>query len=248
MTLIQDCVNIKNFKLCVKKISSSCVWNIEFLMNLNRMLYLPVSLGEAIDKLTILHIKRERITDKRQFNVIKEYDILFEKLKDVVTKYQVLYESMKKINLLIWHQMDVLRDGTTSDEVYMKLCKECINSNDIRFRIKNKINLISNSELKEQKGYKVSRLVIYLNCDEEYEDLFIKPVRYFSYIFDEVIVQTTKDLNKIRCFFDYDNTIRYNVNLSNIEFKQSFVFNENKYVKQDIYDTLGVTDELLQVF
>ena len=48
---------------------------------------------------------------------------------------------MKKINLIIWDQMDTLRDGSISDEYYMRLCRECINNNDIRFRIKNKIKV-----------------------------------------------------------------------------------------------------------
>ena len=43
---------------------------------------------------------------------------------------------MKNINLLIWDQMDILRDGNTTDEDYMKLCRECIHSNDIRFVLK----------------------------------------------------------------------------------------------------------------
>ena len=118
---------------------------------MNNILYLPVSLGEAIDKLTILDIKCEKIIDNRKVDVQNEYDILYEKLKEYTIMYNELYESMKKINLLIWDQMDILRDGTLSNEDYMKLCKECIESNDIRFRIKNKINLISNSSIREQK-------------------------------------------------------------------------------------------------
>ena len=117
-------------------------------------LSLPVSLGEAIDKLTILDIKCDKIQDNRRKNVQNEYNILYDKLKDFIEKYNELYNSMKKINIIIWKQMDDLRDNATFDENYMKLCKECIDSNDIRFRIKNKINLISNSLLKEEKGYK----------------------------------------------------------------------------------------------
>ena len=45
---------------------------------------LPVSLGEAIDKLTILHIKCDKITDERKIDVQLEYDILYEKLKDFI--------------------------------------------------------------------------------------------------------------------------------------------------------------------
>ena len=105
-------------------------------------LSLPVSLGEAIDKLTILDIKCDKIQDNRKLDVQKEYDILYEKLKGFIETYNELYVSMKKVNLLIWNQMDILRDENISDEDYIKLCRECIDSNDIRFRIKNKINVI----------------------------------------------------------------------------------------------------------
>lgn len=210
------------------------------------MLFLPVSIGEAIDKLTILHIKLERINDKRRDDIKKEYDILYEKLKDFLIKYESLYLSMKKINIIIWDQMDILRDGTTSDEVYMKLCKECIQSNDIRFRIKNKINLISNSELKEQKSYKVNRLVIHINCEHECIGLLIGPIKHFSYIFDEIIIQSHGKLDELKSIFDYDNTIKYNMNLDNIDVKQSFVFDKKSYTKEEIYRIMNISDELLQ--
>ena len=213
---------------------------------MDNILYLPVSLGEAIDKLTILDIKCDKITDHRKIDVQKEYDILYEKLKDFVVKFDELYCSMKKINLIIWHQMDVLRDGTTSDEDYMKLCKECIESNDIRFRIKNKINLISNSTLKEQKSYKVNRLVIHLNCEEEYFYLFIKPIKYFSYIYDEIIIliQSSKNIDKIRNNFDYDNTIKYNVEIIGLDIKQVFNFQNNCYTINEIYKIMNINDTL----
>ena len=120
------------------------------------LIYLPVSLGEAIDKLTILHLKCDFIKDDRLDDVKKEYDLLYNTLKNFIIKYHDLYNIMKKVNLIIWKQMDTLRDNNTiNDEDYFKLCKECIEYNDVRFRVKNKINSISNSSLKEQKSYKI---------------------------------------------------------------------------------------------
>ena len=211
------------------------------------ILYLPVSLGEAIDKLTILHIKCDKITDERKIDVQKEYYILYEKLKVFIVKFDELYCSMKKINLIIWHQMDVLRDGTTSDEDYMKLCKECIESNDIRFRIKNKINLISNSTLKEQKSYKVNRLVVHLNCNEEYFDLFIESIKYFSYIYDEIIIQSSKNIDNFRNIFDYDNTIKYNIELNGLDIKKEYMFENDNYTLIDIYQIMNITEQNLQM-
>ena len=216
---------------------------------MDNILSLPVSLGEAIDKLTILHIKCDKITDERKIDVQKEYDILYEKLKVFIVKFDELYCSMKKINLLIWDQMDVLRDGNTYDEDYMKLCRECIETNDIRFRIKNKINLISKSILKEQKSYKVNRLVIQLNCHEQCFDLFIEPIKYFSYIYDEIIIQSSNNIDKIKKCFDYDNTIKYNIELNGLDIKQEFNFHVDcSYTLNDIHTIMNITEQLLQMF
>jgi hypothetical protein len=171
------------------------------------MYFLPVSLGEAIDKLSILQIKCENITDARKLDVEKEYSALYEILKDFVVKYAELYESMLTTNRVIWTQMDVLRDGVISDVEYMKLCRECIVSNDVRFRIKNKINLISNSELREQKSYKIRRFSLQIEVEGEDLLLFIEPIRRLSYIYDEIHIISSKDLSRIRDAFHYDNTL-----------------------------------------
>ena len=170
---------------------------------------LPVSLGEAIDKLSILQIKCENITDARKLDVEKEYSVLFEILKDFVVRYAELYESMLVTNRVIWGQMDVLRDGDhdISDVEYTRLCRECIVTNDVRFRIKNKINLISNSELREQKSYKIRRFSLQIEVEGEDLLLFIEPIRRLSYIYDEIHIISSKDLSMIREAFHYDNTI-----------------------------------------
>ena len=210
-------------------------------------LSLPVSLGEAIDKLTILDIKCNKIQDNRKKNVENEYNILYEKLKEFIEKYNELYNSMKKINIIIWKQMDDLRDNATFDENYMKLCKECIDSNDIRFRIKNKINLISNSFLKEEKGYKINRLFIELNCSEECFSLFIEPIKYFSYIYDEIIVNSSKNIGLIKEKFYYDNTIKYNIELTELDFKKIYSFTNDVYLINEIYEIMEITEQKLEL-
>jgi len=211
-------------------------------------LELPVSLGEAIDKLTILDIKCDKIKDNRKQDVQKEYKILYDKLREFITEYKTLYDSMKKINLIIWDQMDELREQNIEINRWTKLCKECIDNNDIRFRIKNKINLISNSTLKEQKSYKINRLIVHLNCNEGYFHLFIEPIKYFSYIYDEIIIQSSKKIDKIRNIFDYDNTIKYNVEINGLDIKQVFNFQNNCYTINEIYKIMNIVEQNLKMF
>ena len=56
---------------------------------------LPVSIGEALDKLTILDIKLEKIKDNKKIDVQKEYDILYNKLKIYIEKFDFYYIILK---------------------------------------------------------------------------------------------------------------------------------------------------------
>ena len=110
-----------------------------------------------------LDIKLSKITDNRKIDVNNEYNLLYDKLKEIVIKYNDLYQTMKKVNKTIWDMMDILRDKQVDNNTYLTVCKDCIEYNDVRFRVKNKINNISKSILKEQKSYKINRLVIIIN-------------------------------------------------------------------------------------
>ena len=87
----------------------------------DNLLYLPVSLGEGIDKLTILDIKLDKIKDDRKRDVQIEYDLLYGKLKEFIIKYENLYKTMKHVNLLIWDMMDILRNETTNENINMDI-------------------------------------------------------------------------------------------------------------------------------
>jgi len=206
-------------------------------------IYLPVSLGEAIDKLTILDIKIDKIKDHRKIDVQTEYDLLYEKLKEFIIKYNDLYQSMKKVNLLIWDMMDILRDGDNiSGEEYLKICKECVEYNDIRFRVKNKINFLSNSSLKEQKSYKVTRLLININNENENSEDFIRPIKYYSFFYDEIIIIYKEPIECLK----YDPTIIFKNELTDsLEFKKHFHFDKQLYSKDEIFTVFELDDTLM---
>jgi len=201
--------------------------------------HLPTSIGEAIDKLTILDIKLERISDiARKADVQREYDVLLKhsELTDFVQTHADLYNTMKKANAIIWDMMDVLRTNI-STEKYLKTCKDCIEYNDIRFRIKNRINQASNSELREQKSYKVTvfKLAI-IGLHESHADISTvqrilqRPLQYYGILYDEV--QMTADDN------GGANVI---VNLNDF----SHIVSDEPALKQHIYDALNVSDAIM---
>jgi hypothetical protein len=205
--------------------------------------HLPTSIGEAIDKLTILDIKLERITDiAKKADVQREHDALLKhsELNNFVKTHADLYNTMKKANAIIWDMMDVLRDGASrvSTEEYLKTCKDCIEFNDIRFRIKARINQASNSELREQKSYKttVFKLAI-IGLHESHADvstvqrILQRPMQYYGILYDEVqIVETAVDHGA--------NVI---VNLNDF----SHIVADETVLKQYIYGALHVSDAIM---
>jgi hypothetical protein len=207
------------------------------------LIYLPVSLGEAIDKLTILDIKIEKIKDNRQNDVKIEYELLYKDLKDFIIKYENLYETMRKVNLLIWDMMDILRDGEVNEEKYLKICKECIEYNDIRFRVKNKINYISKSCLKEQKSYKINRLIVVINKDLNNNLILLNIIKYFSFKYDEIIIETESSFNLdyLKEYFCYDISICFKTdnNYSTIDYKNKVIIENSE---DDLYKLFNITD------
>ena len=208
------------------------------------LLYLPVSLGEAIDKITILDIKLDKITDNRKTDVQKEYDLLFEKLKGFIIDYTQLYTTMKKVNLLIWDRMDVLRDGSVGEELYLKICKECIEYNDIRFRVKNKINYVSKSLLKEQKSYKINRLIIVINKESSNNEIFLNIIKYLSFIYDEIVIISDFNLDYLKNYFNYDITILFKSTIETeiIDYKYKVVI-EKEYIEYELYKLFNITEK-----
>ena len=206
---------------------------------------LPISVGEAVDKLTILDIKLEKITDARKNDVKKEYDMLYVHLEPIIIKFNDLYHTMKRVNLIIWDQMDILRDGSVDEGHYLKICKDCIEYNDIRFRVKNKINYVSNSSLKEQKSYKINRIMIEINNEIQNISDFFKPIKYYSFIYDEIVIISNNA--ELKTTFEYDPTIIFNDTNSLENSKKQFVFTNNFYDDSEILKIFELDDDVIKM-
>ena len=157
---------------------------------------LPVSLGEALDKLTILDIKIQKIQDARKADCQKEYDVLDVTLKPYRLTYAYYYKLLREINLEIWELQDEFHGKDTTPEAGASICKKILEENDRRFRIKSKLNHAASSALREQKGYAKSKAFIYTHLGMG--DMFWMngAVRYLATAFDEVVV-VCKERNKV---------------------------------------------------
>ena len=119
-----------------------------------------VSVGELLDKISILDIKRDKIKDfKKLEHIEKEYKILKQeydnkvKADDMLNK---LYSSLKIINSKLWVIEDEKRlceKNSNFDEKFIKLSRDVHLLNDERANIKLEINTHTGSKLKEIKEY-----------------------------------------------------------------------------------------------
>jgi hypothetical protein len=213
------------------------------------LLFLPVSIGEALDKLSILDIKLDNIQDERKKNVKIEYDLLYEKLIPYLNKTQKYYDMLKKTNTHIWKLMDIIRDSNISDDKYILLCKETIIANDVRFRIKNKINILVNSYIKEQKGYNISKILIDLtNYMDDMDDInfLLKPLTYFSILFDEIHVKTKLE---IKLFDSFNSNLTDLTDLTDMkDYNKIIILNKKLENKDDIYIYFGITNDDIEKF
>jgi len=212
-------------------------------MRYDGVVYLPVSMGEAIDKLTILDIKRDKIIDLHNHSQ-QEYDILYAELKLFIMKYDVLYNNMKRVNLRIWDMMEIIRNKYIDTKTYLSICQECTEYNDIRFKVKRKINKISCSLLSEQKSYGVNNLRINVNKNINDDDMFLNIINFLSIKHDNIYIISNFELNSLRGFFSYDKTIIFETTASiETESNVIVVIEDIQYNDIDLYALFNINEE-----
>jgi len=123
------------------------------------MISVPVSVGEMIDKLSILQVKKTKVKDETKLEFInKEFELLYNLSSSYLNNVEIesIYHELVKVNSKLWDVEDKLRilerDHKFDDE-FVTLARNVYFTNDERFRLKNEINLISNSEIREVKDY-----------------------------------------------------------------------------------------------
>ena len=117
----------------------------------------PVSLGELIDKITILEIKQICMTGIKLKNVNKELKLLKKILQDKNLEIDIdLINNLKEVNNNLWEIEDNIRIKESNqefDKEFIQLARSVYKENDKRASIKKAINQKYNSELVEEKSY-----------------------------------------------------------------------------------------------
>lgn len=121
-------------------------------------IHTPISVGELLDKLTILEIKSSRISDPNKLlNINKELKLLAEVChQNHINMNDSLIIELKKHNEALWDIEDKIRDKERSkqfDKEFIDLARAVYFTNDKRAEVKKQINLKSGSALVEEKSY-----------------------------------------------------------------------------------------------
>ena len=126
---------------------------------MNKIL-VEVSVGELLDKISILEIKKEKIKDNKSLKFIdEEYNVLKAELDKNIksdNKLNDLFNSLKEINSKLWVIEDEKRlceKNKDFGENFIKLSRDVHFLNDSRARIKLEINKYTGSKIKEIKEY-----------------------------------------------------------------------------------------------
>ena len=123
-------------------------------------IHVPVSPGEVLDKITILEIKSERMSDPEKVaNVRVELKLLEETWAANIRDDEMirdLHAQLKQINEALWEIEDDIRDKERAkefDERFVELARAVYFTNDRRSEVKKKLNLHLGSQIIEEKSY-----------------------------------------------------------------------------------------------
>ena len=128
--------------------------------NKSKKILSEISPGELLDKISILEIKLEKITDKNNLDEVKkEYNIL--KIAqsssiELTDKIKDLFNAIKEVNLVLWIIEDEIRVCEKNNDFgknFIKLARGVYLNNDKRAKIKSEINKILGSNIIEIKQY-----------------------------------------------------------------------------------------------
>ena len=149
-----------------------------------------VSIGEAIDKLSILELKLKKISNENKKREIQKEINCLEECSLYIKRYNYFYQLLMYVNEKIWDLTDIVK---TNPDNYSEISKQIFDYNQKRFRIKHWFNLITNSTIKEQKSYALTHCSI--NVDE---DTFFSKLAQISYLaldYDKITINHPNVLN-----------------------------------------------------
>lgn len=181
---------------------------------------LEVSIGESVDKLTILELKYEKIKDVSKLEAIKNEMDSIQEVETYKTQLPFFYKLLYFVNDQIWIMTDKIKMMDITDPAYSALAYDIFDYNQKRFRLKHFFNKLLDSSIQEQKSY--ANNVVYIHISNE-EILYSKlsELLYLSISYDILYIHIS-----------YQSTVSKIMTIPSIHFMDDIV--ENKIPTIDL--------------
>ena len=162
---------------------------------------IEVSIGEAIDKLSILEIKMKKIEDEnKKIEIQKEINVLHD-CEVYKSKDKFYYNLLMYVNEKIWDMTNIIKSITVNDPQFSLISNKIFEFNQKRFRIKNWFNLLNDSNIKEQKSYASTHCKIVVHDENVFftklPEINYLAIEYDVLTFDSPIIYTIQEILKI---------------------------------------------------
>lgn len=123
---------------------------------MSNVILAPISVGELVDKITILQIKEKHAQGEKLTNIKKELDELRELMTINHSELRILSKELEDVNQIIWDVEDEIRICEKNQDFgprFVELARQVYINNDLRAVIKRKINVACDSHIIEEKIY-----------------------------------------------------------------------------------------------
>ena len=210
--------------------------------NTNTKNLIEVSIGEIVDKYSILELKEKYISNiSKIIDIINEKNILETYVNTIKTTF--FYKLLLFINEQIWLDTNIIKELNINDNIYLfaEVSNKIFENNQRRFRIKNYFNFIYSSHIKEHKSYE--NINCYINISDEIEIYNkIAEINYLCISYDYIYFSKNYK-NIINKLFKNPNIKFTDNNISNLKLiinlysftledkiRKIFEFNTIKYI------------------
>jgi len=182
----------------------------------------PISVGDGLDKLSILEIKYKCAdSEETKIEIRKAIDEISSSLGKYQSQVKFYYEQLYKTNKIIMDLNDKVRDTSIPCEEYYKLSVGLIENNEHCLRIKNKINYITDSSLKERINHKMNKIVVAPHFGLGDMFMMVGAIRYYSLIYEQVITFCTQhNYSTVQKIFQDDKSIQIDISDWNDIYRQ----------------------------
>ena len=186
----------------------------------NTNICIPVSVGELVDKYSILEIKMRNICSPAKLAEVQREMNSINLCKKYIRAHLNFYKQLVYINQQIWDFTNEIKQMDTGGERYAAIASDIFSFNQKRFRLKKYFNDLNDSSLKEQKSYaETSCRVVARNMVDHLETVGFLCIEYDAvYTDDERVKQVMKNPNLyfITSFCEVDTTIDLDTNVFEI--------------------------------